>query len=189
MTLIKNNLANILTLARLLLLPVIVALFYLEQSWGGWAAWLCFLLYIVAAITDWLDGYIARKYNQISAFGTFLDPISDKIFVGVLLVLLVQFGRLDGLWSIPVLIIFTREFLISGLREFLGPHNVQMPVTKLAKWKTASQMAALGFLIIGPYVAFTLIVGQVLLLVAALLTVITGWGYLRAGLDHMKKMP
>lgn len=132
---------------------------------------------------------MARKFNQISAFGTFLDPIADKIFVGALLILLVAFDRLEELWLLPVIAIFFREFLISGLREFLGPHDVQMPVTKLAKWKTTFQMLSLGFLILGPVLPHVLMIGQYALLLAALLTVITGWGYMKAGMDVIRKMP
>jgi cardiolipin synthase len=182
------NAPNTLTLSRLALLPVITALFFLESQHGAVIAWICFGLYTFCAITDFLDGWIARKYNQISAFGTFLDPISDKIFVGTLLILLVAFGRLDGLWVILPLIIFAREFLISGLREFLGPKNVKMPVTKLAKWKTTAQMVALGVLIPAPYIfePYALLAGQALLGIAALLTVMTGWSYLKASIEHLK---
>lgn len=185
MELIKNNLANILTIARLFLLPVIIALFFMEAYWGGFAAYLCLFIYIIAAITDFFDGYIARKMNQITPFGTFLDPISDKIFVSSLLILLVAFQRIEGLWLILVILIFAREFLVSGLREFLGPKNVKMPVTKLAKWKTATQMLALGFLIIGNYAPYSKELGLVLLALATLLTLITGISYMIAGLKHM----
>ncbi len=116
MDIIKNNLANILTIARLFLLPIIIALFYLEASWGGVAIWLCFFIYIIASITDFFDGYIARKYNQITAFGTFLDPISDKIFVATLLLLLVAFNKVTGACIICLILIFMRKFLVSGLR-------------------------------------------------------------------------
>jgi cardiolipin synthase len=180
---------NILTMARILLLPFIMLGLYLEFEIGPLATWICFLLYVVAAITDYFDGYLARKLNQISAFGTFLDPISDKIFVAALLVLLVGSGRLDGLWMIPVILILTREFLVSGLREFLGPHNVKLPVTNLAKWKTTIQMAALGLLILGPAMPYALELGQWSLLLAAVITLITGWDYMKAGLEVMKKMP
>lgn len=183
------NIPNILTIVRILLIVPIAWCFYLEADLGPSATWIAFALYVIASVTDFLDGIIARKLNQITAFGTFLDPISDKIFVAAVLILLVGFGRLDGVWMIPVIVIFTREFLISGLREFLGPHNVQMPVTKLAKWKTASQMLALGFIILGPALPYVLMTGQTLLLIAALLTVITGWGYMKLGMDVMRKMP
>lgn len=181
-----QNVPNALTMLRIVLIVPMTALFFLEASWGLMAVWLNLGLYIVAAVSDFLDGWIARKWKIVSPFGTFLDPISDKILVGCLFVLLAAFGRLEGLWLIAVLVIMTREFLVSGLREYLGPKNVKMPVTNLAKWKTAVQMLALGFLIAAPLAPLVLMAGQVLLLLAAILTVITGWGYLKAGLAHMR---
>ncbi len=186
MNIIKNNLANILTIARLLLLPVIIWLFYLESTWGWIAAWLCALIYAIASATDFFDGYIARKLNQISDFGTFLDPISDKIFVSSLMILLVAFGRIEGLWIILVILIFAREFMVSGLREFLGPKGIKVPVSKLAKWKTATQMLSLGFLILGGYAPYSLELGLVLLSIATILTLITGFIYMIIGFKHMK---
>ncbi len=178
-----NNLANILTMTRLALLPFIIALFYLP---GGWAAWTCLALYIIGALTDGLDGWVARKFDQISAFGTFLDPIADKVFVATLLLLLVATARIEGLLVIAVIIILAREFLVAGLREYLGPKNIQLPVTKLAKWKTATQMLAIGFLIIAPLSHGAATAGAALLALAALLTIITGWIYLRGGLKHIQ---
>lgn len=186
MQFLKSNIANILTIARLLLLPLMIWLFFLELSWGGWVMWPCALLYILSALTDYLDGYIARKYNQVSDFGTFLDPISDKIFVSSLLLMLIMNGRIFGLWILLVVIIFAREFFISGLREYLGPKNVTIPVTIMAKWKTASQMLSIGFLILGPYAPFALDIGLILLWIATLLTVLTGLQYLFAAIPHFK---
>lgn len=180
---------NILTLSRIFSIPVLVGLFYVEAPWAAWTA---LGLYTLAAFTDYLDGYLARRWDQISAFGRFLDPVSDKIFVATILVLLVGFGRLPGVWMIPALIIMVREFTISGLREFLGGAHVSVPVTRLAKWKTGLQMVALGFLVIGPYAEpffpGTLSVGRWGLGVAAVLTVITGWEYLKGGLAHIRTM-
>lgn len=186
MAFIKNNLANILTIARLLLLPIIIALFYVQT---GWATWLCLLLYITAAITDFLDGYIARKLNQISAFGTFLDPISDKIFVSTLLILLVAFGQIYGSWIILVILIFAREFLISGLREFLGGREVKVPVTKMAKLKTATQMLSLGFLILSFHAPYTQDIGLIFLLLATILTILTGGIYMFHAAKFLKNKP
>lgn len=180
------NLPNILTIARILLLPFMMMCFFMEPVYGAVASWICLGLYVIAAVTDFLDGWVARKFNQVSPFGTFLDPISDKIFVGCLLVLLVGFGRLEGVWMIPVMLILFREFLISGLREFLGPQNVKLPVTNLAKWKTTLQMLSLGFLVIAPALPYTLVIGQWSLAAAAALTIITGWGYVKTGLEVMK---
>ncbi len=177
-----KQLPNILTVSRLLLLPVIFGLFFFAEAW---AAWTCLVLYAIGAATDWFDGWYARKHNIVTPFGTFLDPIADKVFVAALLILLVGFSRLDGLWmALPVLIL-TREFLVSGMREFLGPKNIKVPVTKLAKWKTTSQMVAIGFLIIGPHLAYATLAGKLLLLIATVLTIVTGWQYLKAGKDHI----
>ena len=187
MDIIRSNIANILTVSRLFLLPVIIALFYVENTWGGVAAWLCLFIYIIGAITDYFDGYLARKLEQITPFGIFLDPISDKIYVSTLLILLVAFERIDGIWIILVILIFAREFMISGLREFLGPKNIQVPVTVLAKWKTSTQMLSLGFLILGPYAPYATGLGLVLLVIATALTLVTGLSYMVISLKYMKE--
>lgn len=181
-----KQLPNILTISRIVLLPVLIGLFFVP---GSTAAWTALWIYIFCAVTDFFDGYLARKYGTTSNFGTFLDPISDKILVSSLLIALAAFDRLDGVWMIPAIIILMREFLIAGLREYLGPQNVKVPVSKLAKWKTTFQMVALGFLVIGDYgdsvVPDSLFVGQLLLSVAAVITVITGWNYLKVGFKHI----
>lgn len=181
------NLPTFLTVSRIVLLPVIAALLFAPNEWSLWAPWLCLGLYILCALTDFLDGYFARKFEQVTAFGTFLDPISDKIFVGVLLIALIACGYLSGPWVIAAMVIITREFLISGLREYLGPKNVKLPVSNLAKWKTAFQMIALGFLVTGPALSFGVMAGNILLSLAALLTVITGWDYIKASIPHFKE--
>jgi len=181
-----QNLPNILTFGRIAILPVIIGLFFVS---GAWAAWIAVSCYTLACITDFLDGYLARKWKVVSPVGTFLDPIADKIFIVSLLVVLAAFERLEGIWLIPAIVILVREILISGLREFLGPKNIQLPVSKLAKWKTTVQMIALGFLVVGDYgdviVPHTLLIGQILLTGAAILTVMTGWRYLIEGLKHV----
>ncbi|MAE52233.1 MAG: CDP-diacylglycerol--glycerol-3-phosphate 3-phosphatidyltransferase [Micavibrio sp.] len=174
------TLPNILTLSRIALLPVLIWLIYAGYSWAAFA------LYAVCAATDFLDGYLARKLNAVSPFGTFLDPISDKVFIVLILLTLVDTGPLSGPWVIAVMVIITRELLISGLREFLGPKNVQMPVTKLAKWKTTVQMISMGFLIVAPALPAALMAGQLLTVLAAALTAYTGWLYLKAGFPHLK---
>lgn len=176
------NLANILTLLRLILLPFMVVLFFLPFEW---AAWWCLGLYALGSATDFMDGWVARKFNQVSEFGKFMDPISDKIFVVTIMLMLVAVNRIEGLMVLAVVVIIVREFLVSGLREFLGPKNIKMPVTPLAKWKTATQMLALGFLIIGPFAAAAMMAGNLLLLLAAVLTAVTGWNYLKAALPHI----
>lgn len=181
------TLPNILTISRILSLPVIIALFYTPYGWAPWAA---LALYTIGCITDFLDGYLARQMNSVSAFGKFLDPISDKIYVACLILVLAAFDRLEGWWLIAGLVILMREFLISGLREFLGPKDIQIPVTELAKWKTTIQMFALGFLIVGDagniILPHTLLIGQIMISIAALLTAYTGWHYLKHSFPHLE---
>ncbi|GJL84331.1 MAG: CDP-diacylglycerol--glycerol-3-phosphate 3-phosphatidyltransferase [Micavibrio sp.] len=181
-----NNLANILTLTRLALLPPMIVLFFIPFSW---AAWVCLILYIIGAATDWLDGWVARKFNQVTEFGTLMDPITDKIFVVTILLMLVAVGRIENLWVLSVVIIIVREFMVSGLREYLGNKDIKLPVTNLAKWKTTLQMIATGILIVGPYFWGGQMLGQLVLTGASILTLITGWNYLKTALDHMRKMP
>lgn len=182
-TALKNsnifNVPNILTLSRLALLPFIIC--------GMYAGLPVFslILYAIASITDFLDGYLARKLNAITPFGTFLDPISDKIFVGLLLITLVDTGQLGGIFMIFPLVIITREFLISGLREFLGPKDVQVPVTQIAKWKTTIQMLALGCLIAAPLHIAILVIGLFLTAGAAGITALTGFLYMQAAWPHL----
>lgn len=177
-----TNFANTLTLARLALLPFIILLLFIPAKW---AAWSVLTLYIVGAVTDWLDGWVARRFNQMSDFGRFLDPIADKIFVITILLMLIAIDRVGGIFTLAVIIILVREFAVAGLREFLGPKNVVLPVTKLAKWKTAVQMLATGVLIIAPYIPLGELIGLAGLCVAAVLTVMTGWIYLKSAWVHI----
>jgi len=181
---IRGNLANILTVARLVLLPFIIMLFFMPWNWAAWA---CLTLYAIGAITDFFDGWVARKYNQITPFGTFLDPISDKIFVTTILLMLLAVDRISGIFVLAVIIILMREFLVAGLREFLGPKDVKLPVTSLAKWKTTIQMIACGLLIIAPVSMAAKIIGLIGLVAAAVLTAMTGWKYLAASWEHIRE--
>lgn len=174
------SLPNLLTLARIAVLPVICLLMYAHIPVFA------VVLYIICALTDFFDGYLARKLNAVSDFGTFLDPIADKIFVAVILLVLVDIGTVAGYWIIPVIVILVREFLVSGMREFLGPKNVKLPVSQLAKWKTTLQMAALVLLIAAPLMPVLGVAGLWSLLIAAVLTAITGWSYLQEGFKYMR---
>jgi cardiolipin synthase len=183
----RNDIPNLLSLSRIVSIPVMVALFFVQEAW---AAWTILAIYAPAAITDFLDGYLARSMSITSSVGKFLDPISDKIFVGSILFMLAAVGRLEGLWILPALIILLREIFVSGLREYLGPLNVQVPVSTLAKWKTGMQMGSLGFLIMGPYSPGMIPsqwIGQAGLLIAMVLAVITGWDYTKIALPHLKR--
>lgn len=183
------NLPNNLTLLRIAFIPVIAGLMFLHTSWAAWAA---LGFYTAACVTDWFDGYLARKMETTSAFGRFLDPIADKLLIAILLLLFAGLDRLWDWWLIPACIIMFREVLIAGLREFLGPQNIVIHVSKLAKWKTAAQMISMGFLVVGHdgnvILPETVLIGQILLSVAALLTAITGWDYLRQGMKAIITM-
>lgn len=185
----KSDIPNILTLSRMVLLPIMIVLFLVPHAW---AAWTILAIYTPAAISDYFDGYYARRYKSVSNVGVFLDPIADKLFVGAILFMLASTGRLEGWWAVSALLILTREIFISGLREFLAGQEIKIPVTNLAKWKTAAQMGAIGFLIMWPYVQpewFALVVeiiGKTGILIATILTLITGWQYTRAAWPHLK---
>lgn len=184
------NLPNLLTLSRILVIPVVVASFYVP---GDYARWLACALFSAAGFTDWLDGHMARRWSQQSELGRFLDPIADKLLVAATLFMLVAKGRLSAEWALlPALVILCREILVSGLREYLAGLRVGLPVSRLAKWKTAIQMVAIGVLIVGdagPAFLPVTAIGELLLWIAALLTLLTGYDYLRAGLTHMTRAP
>ena len=184
-------LPNILTYARIAAVPVVAACLYWQALLGGglWLRWLALVIFIAAGITDFLDGYLARAWQQQTALGRMLDPIADKLLVATCLLMLAVDGTIAG-WSLwAAIIILCREILVSGLREFLAELRVGMPVTHLAKWKTVGQMVAVGFLLAGRagdlVVPVVTPVGLTLLWLSALLTLYTGWDYLRAGLKHL----
>jgi cardiolipin synthase len=149
-------------------------------------------LFALAGITDWLDGRIARQQHLQSDLGRMLDPIADKLLVGACLMAMAGLGRLPGLALYPAIVIMCREILVSGLREYLAGLPAGLPVTRLAKWKTGLQMAAIGTLLAGDTGAHVLglgmlpvgAIGQAMLWAAALLTLVTGWDYLLVGLHH-----
>ncbi len=182
------SLPNLLTYARILAIPAMVACFYLTGDVKRWAA---VLIFVAAGITDFFDGYLARAWQQQSSLGRMLDPIADKLLVAAALLILVADGTISG-WSLwAALVILSREILVSGLREYLAEVRVSVPVTRLAKWKTAAQMGALGFLLLGPagerFVPYMTDIGLGLLWLAAILTIYTGYDYLRAGVQHVVK--
>ena len=180
-----TSLPNILTLSRIAVIPILLVLLYFDSPV---LRWLTLIGYTAACLTDFLDGYLARHMNDISALGRFLDPIADKLLVASLIVMLVATRQIEGLVVIPAIVILCREILVSGLREYLAEIKVPMPVSYLAKWKTLIQMVALGFLIVGtagPGFLPTREIGEVGFWLAGLLTLITGYDYLARGLKHM----
>ena len=141
----KWTLPNILTVFRTLAAPlVLIAFLVLKRPYADFAA---LGLFIAASSTDYLDGYLARKWKQISSFGTMLDPIADKAMVIIAIATLIGLFGLDWRIALPASVILLREVFVSGLREFLGENADKIKVTKLAKWKTATQMVAIGVLL------------------------------------------
>lgn len=194
------SLPNILTLSRIVALPLLAYLLW----WPGWETGylLAFVLYCLMGFTDYVDGYLARSSGAVSKLGIFLDPIADKIMVAAVILVLAAQNVLRGpyvgdMHVVAGLIILMREIAVSGLREFLGGLQVSVPVSKLAKWKTTFQLVALGSLILGQGLPrWTVVLGEVeaniphtvgltTLWAAAILTLVTGWDYLRVGLRHM----
>lgn len=183
-----TGLPNLLTLSRIAVLPLLVAAFYLDGRWTNIVA--C-AVFTAASLTDYLDGYIARTYQQTSSLGRFLDPVADKIMVAAALMMLVADSRISNLMILPALVILCREILVSGLREFLAELQISVPVSRLAKWKTAIQMVAIALLLLGDAGPAWLPIqplGDVSLWIAAGLTLITGYDYLKAGLRHMREI-
>ena len=188
------NLPNILTLSRIAVIPLIFVSVYIHSFlWAMIAG----TLFVAASITDYLDGYLARARNETSSFGRLLDPIADKLLVATALVVIITKTYYDDdgvlhhyyIWNgtiIAAFVILCREILVSGLREFLREVNVGLPVTKLAKWKTAFQMTALAMMMFCELSLFWGYLGEFLLWVAAVLTFITGYQYFQKSLDYVK---
>src|SRR3954465_1074751 len=177
------NLPNILTYARIVAVPLVVLGFFLEGHLksSDFARWSALVIFLLASVTDYLDGYLARAWQQTSNIGKMLDPIADKLLVATCLLLLAadpdRHAGIAG-WSLwAAIIILCREILVSGLREYLAALKVSVPVTQLAKWKTTIQLVAIGFLIAGEageaiFSAVTL-TGLVLLWISAIITIYT----------------
>ena len=184
------TLPNLLTLSRIVTVPLLVALLWFPGWTLGYA--LGFALYCLMGVTDYFDGYLARANGTVSRLGVFLDPIADKIMVAAVIVMLVatrhEPAAITGFHVVPAIVILMREIAVSGLREFLAGIQVSVPVSQLAKWKTTLQMVALGALILAgalPEYWWIKATGLISLWAAAALTLVTGWDYLRVGLKHM----
>lgn len=188
------NVPNILTVLRIALIPVFVGIFYLPKDAmtlaafpAHWVNLTATIVFALAAITDWLDGYWARKFNQMSGFGAFLDPVADKLMVAAALIVLVEFERIG---AVIALIIIGREIAISALREWMANigKSSNVAVAMIGKIKTAAQMIAILLLLyydnIGQF--NTKLVGQVLIVIAAILTLVSMAYYLKAAWPVMK---
>ena len=181
-----TSLPNILTYVRIAAVPVLVAFLFFSKSDA--ARWAAFGIFVAACITDWLDGYLARIWEQQSTLGRMLDPIADKLLVGAVLLMLVYDNTMSHLSIWAAIIILSREILVSGLREFLAELNVKIHVTQLAKWKTTCQFIALALLVAAPaaekFMPYVTDLGLAILWLSAVLTLITGYDYLKAGFRH-----
>ena len=185
----KMKIPNILTIGRIIIVPVFVLTFFIPGFFGDLIP---FFLFVLASFTDYLDGLLARLFKEESKLGELLDPIADKILVATALILLVMNGTIKNYEVIAAIIILTREILISGLREFLAKTSVSIQVTSLAKLKTLLQMLAIAILLTGEsgnkiinfqdYNAQT--IGIILLWLSAALTLYTGYDYVIKGIDH-----
>jgi len=181
---VPMNIPNLITVLRVLLIPIFILLFYMPFSWSYYAASAVFAL---AAVTDWLDGYLARRLQQSTPFGAFLDPVADKLMVAVALVLLVEHH--GNLWlTLPAAIIIGREIVISALREWMAEigARAQVAVSNLGKWKTAAQMVAIITLLANPPLMTLWVgIGYGLLIIAAGLTLWSMLQYLLAAWPHL----
>lgn len=216
------NLPNILTLLRLLAAPGVAVMFlYFQRPYADWFA---LILFVIAALTDWLDGYLARAWKQESKFGTMLDPIADKAMVVIALLVITGFSGMNAWILLPATVIIFREVFVSGLREFLGDTAGLLKVTNLAKWKTTAQMVAiavlfatglfehefldrtsgmddavlaaimegttedpLGLMWYSEAANLTFLLGTILLTIAAVLTLVTGFDYLRKAMPFLRE--
>ena len=178
------NLSNFLTLIRIAVIPIIVFCIYPKNPYFCWIA-IC--LIFLASITDYFDGYIARLRNEVTNFGTFLDPIADKLLVAAVILILTSKGVISDWDTVPALIILLREITVSGLREYLAGIKVSIPVSTIAKSKTLFQLSALALLILSESsIELTpiLYLGKIFLWVAALLTLYTAYDYVKGSVKH-----
>ena len=182
-----KNLPNVITFIRIVLAPVIA--FILWQPQSAYLGALGLALFCFAGFSDWLDGWLARRLNTVSSVGRMLDPIADKLLIAACLLAFAAQRGADLLFLAPALVIIFREFLVSGLREYLAGTKASVPVSLAAKWKTAIQMTAIGCLIalpVFPEFRWLDTTGLILLWVSAALTVQTGLAYFRASASHFK---
>ncbi len=184
---IEFNIPTTLTLLRIALIPLLTVVFYLPWHYSNLA---CTLIFMLAGFTDWLDGYLARKWQQETPFGAFLDPVADKLMVAIILVLIVQQQATPGL-AIASAVIIGREITIASLREWMAEigQRAQVKVSQLGKWKTTAQMLSIGMLLYREDL-FGLpvnLMGLGLLYIAAILTLWSMINYLSAALAVIKK--
>ena len=180
------SIPNWMTVMRIVITPLVAVLIWSDIKPHGYQ--FALYLYTVASVTDYVDGFIARWLKVESPLGEMLDPIADKLLIAAVLLALASVDKSGWLFLLPALIILIREFMISGLREYLAKQNVSAPVTTLAKWKTTAQILALGFLMGAPGFRgfpFAHEIGLTLLWISAILTIHTGSAYVKGALRHV----
>jgi CDP-diacylglycerol--glycerol-3-phosphate 3-phosphatidyltransferase len=191
------SLPNLLTYFRIAVIPAIFCTLMADGEL--WSRWVSCVLFFLASVSDYFDGYFAREMKVDSKLGKFLDPIADKLLVTVVLIILAKTKVIAWYDTAIAAAIISREIFVSGLREYLGNFHIQMPVSRLAKWKTASQLFAIGFLIFGRNYTFkyynsvydlfcfdVYVAGVCLLLISAVLTIMTGVQYMKAAAKYME---
>ena len=182
------NLPNLLTILRIIAAPIIAILIWRETSNGQLIV--AFVLFFVAGLTDWLDGYLARKLQIKSELGRILDPIADKVLLACVLLALASHYTREWVFMAPALIIFLREFIISGFREYMSKEGIVINVSALAKWKTTLQLAAVGLIILSMIFAenaFLAYASNATLWLSAVVTIQTAYDYLKLGLSKLKQ--
>ena len=177
-----TSIPNLITIARIF---AIVPIAWLVMTGDATLRGVALVLFIVAAASDWVDGYLARKWQQVSPLGRMLDPIADKMLVGIMIAVLAWDNSFSAWDMIPVIAILFREFFISGLREFLGNAKVVLHVSQLAKWKTTVQLVALTLVLLERLVPALWLPSDILLWLAGVLTLWTGLQYFRASWPHL----
>lgn len=188
MYVIKRILPNLLTILRILIIPVIViSLYYHNDDYINYV--IALIAFSTASITDFIDGYLARIWNTQSEVGKFLDPIADKLIISTSIIMLIYTGKIHGVNIFPSLAIISREILISGIREFMGNMNINIPVTFIAKIKTTLQMLAITLIILSNCNVFMStqldIMGEIMLWSAAILTVCSSYKYFKVLLKNL----
>ncbi len=178
------NLANSLTILRIVLVPIILFSLIIDTQF---MRLISVVLFIFACITDYLDGYVARNFNQISRFGEMLDPIADKLLIALTLVMLVGFGKISKVSMFAVIIIIGREILVSGLREYLAELKIRLTVTTYTKIKTFLQMSAVSLIIFLPkdnVPLYIRVFSEIMLWSAAIITLYSGWIYSKTAVEE-----
>lgn len=182
---LEYTIPTILTLSRISLILLLLVVFYLPWEYANIA---CAVIFSIAGFTDWLDGYLARKWQMETVFGAFLDPVADKLLVAIVLVLIVE--QESSIWAtIPAAIIIGREITVASLREWMAElgQRSKVAVSNLGKWKTSTQMIAMGCLLFNQNLWFLPIreIGYVLLYIAAVLTILSMYNYLKVALKSV----